>query len=253
MNEVLVYLSFIHNGNWSKIYKSILEKESIDKEKMKDIVENLDCKYITLLDPLYPMCLKTIYKPPFVLYYKGDLTILTSNFKKIAVIGSRLNSEYGKAATETICETLAKEKCVIVSGFAKGIDSIAHEVCLDHNGKTIGVLGNGFNVIYPKENKRLFEKIVEKGLLISEYPPNVTPNKNYFLERNRIIAGISDAISVMEAKKKSGTMNTVSHALENGKQIFCVPDKYNNDSGCNKLIKEGAKLIENGQDILEEL
>lgn len=253
MNEILVYLSIVHKGNWNIIYKSILDKESVDKDKIKEVVNKIDCSYTTILDENYPDCLKSIYKPPFVLFYKGNLSLLTENSKKIAVIGSRLNSDYGKQATETICEGLVKNNCIIVSGFAKGIDSIAHKSCLQNNGKTIAVLGNGFNIIYPKENKELYKQIINKGLLLTEYPPFVAPEKNYFLERNRIISGISEAIVVMEAKTKSGTMNTVSYALEDGKQIFCVPDKYNNDSGCNKLIKEGAKLIENVQDILEEL
>ena len=255
MHEILVYLSIIHKGDWNKIYDTILNKEPINKEDVLKVTNHLNCKYITILDPSYPLCLKSIYKPPFVLFYKGDISLLTDNYLRIAMIGSRLNSEYGKNITECICKDLIKSErnCVIVSGLAKGIDSIAHSCCLNNSGKTIAVLGNGLDIIYPKENKNLYSRIMEKGLIISEYPPGTMPSKDNFPIRNRIIAGISNCISVMEAKEKSGTMNTVSHALEDGKQIFCVPDKCNTFSGCNKLIKEGAKLIENAKDILEEL
>ena len=255
MHEILVYLSIIHKGDWNKIYESILNKVPIDKDEVLKLTRDLECKYITILDASYPLCLKSIYKPPFVLFYKGDISLLSDNNFKIAVIGSRLNSDYGKDITEKICKELIekKENCVIVSGLAKGIDSIAHQCCLNNNGKTIAVLGNGLDIIYPKENKNLYNNIIDKGLLISEYPPGTMPNKENFPIRNRLIAGISNCVAVMEAKTKSGTMNTVSHALEDGKQIFCVPDKCDVFSGCNKLIKEGAKLIENAIDILEEL
>ena len=255
MEKVLVYLSLIYNGNWDRIYNAILNKEPVDKEKMEECLNELKDNYITLLNPNYPLSLKYIYKPPFVLFYKGDIDLLTdNNLNRIAVIGSRNNSEYGKTITQTICQNmLERNTIVIVSGLAKGIDSIAHRECLKSNGKTIAVLGNGLNVTYPKENANLYKDIAEKGLIITEYPSNSLPDSSNFLQRNRIISGISEAVVVTEAKVKSGTMNTVSYALENGKQIFCVPDTVNSNSGCNKLIKEGAKLIENGFDVLDEI
>ena len=173
--------------------------------------------------------------------------------RRIAIIGSRSNSEYGEKAATEICKDLVKEDFIIVSGLAKGIDSIAHKSCLNNGGKTIAVLGNGLNVIYPKENNDLYKEISEKGIIISEYPPNTPPDKENFPNRNRIISALSEGVVVIESKEKSGTMNTVSHALENGKQVFCVPERINYGSGCNKLIKEGAKLIESAKDILEEL
>jgi DNA processing protein len=253
MEEVLVYLSIIHNGEWNKIYQDILEKRPIDKNEIIETVKNHNISYITLLDKRYPTSLKTIFKPPFVIFYKGNIELLNSPKKKIAVIGSREHSEYGKKSTESICKDLSKENIIVVSGLAKGIDSIAHQATIDNNGSTIAVLGNGLNVIYPKENEMLYKEIEEKGLIISEYPLNVMPNSANFPKRNRIIAGISDGVLVIEAKEKSGTMNTVSHALEDGKQIFCVPERNFSNSGCNKLIKEGAKLVENCKDIIDEL
>lgn len=253
MEEILVYLSIIHKGNWNKIYHDILEKKPIDKELVKETIKNLNCKYITLLNPNYPICLKSIFKPPFVLFYEGNIDLLITDKRKIAIIGSRENTAYGKTSTENICQNLVKHDIVIVSGLAKGIDSIAHMNCLENNGNTIAVLGNGLNVVYPKENKELYKAIESNGLVISEYPPSTLPDAANFPERNRIIAGISNGIVVIEAKEKSGTMNTVSHALEDGKPIFCVPERSNLNSGCNKLIKEGAKLVENANDILEDL
>lgn len=255
MDKILVYLSLIHEGDWDKIYNDIQNKVAVDKEKMEQVLKTNTDNYITLLSANYPIQLKHIFKPPFVLFYKGNIDCLTEkSCKKIAIVGSRENSEYGKSVTESICKTIVNNSSnLIVSGLAKGIDSIAHKTCLENGGKTIAVLGNGLNVIYPKENIRLYELIEKEGLLLSEYPSNVMPKKEHFPARNRIISGICDAVVVTEAKVKSGTMNTVAHALEDGKQIFCVPDKINTDSGCNKLIKDGAKLIENGTDILEEL
>lgn len=253
MEEILVYLSIIHNGDWNKIYKDILDKKPINKELIKDVLKDIDSNYITLLDKNYPISLKSIFKPPFVLFYKGNIELLNSNNKKIAVIGSRENTNYGKNMTQKICKDLINENIIIVSGLAKGIDSIAHQCCIENSGKTIAVLGNALNVTYPKGNENLYKRIEENGLIISEYPRNVMPDSFNFPQRNRIIAGLCEGVVVIEAKEKSGTMNTVSHALEDGKLIFCVPEQSNKNSGCNKLIKEGAKLIENAQDILEEL
>ena len=253
MESILVYLSVIHNGEWNEIYQDILDKQPVDKNEVEKEIEKLECNYITLLSPKYPSCLKNIFKPPFVLFYKGNIDLLNDSGKRIAVVGSRENSDYGKESTKLIIEGLTKKEVTIVSGLAKGIDSIAHQSTLSNNGNTIAVIGNGLNITYPKENTQLYKDIEEKGLIISEYPPNVMPNSTNFPKRNRILAGISDGVVVIEAKEKSGTMNTVSHALENGKPIFCIPERNNMHSGCNKLIKEGAKLIESADDILEEL
>lgn len=253
MEDILVYLSVINNGNWNLIYQNILEKRPINKEDVKKEIEKLNVKWITLLSKNYPSFLKSTFKPPFVLFYEGDINLLSEDSKRIAVIGSRFNSQYGLKTTQKICKGLLEKNITIVSGLAKGIDGIAHNSCLDNNGKTIAVIGNGLNVIYPKENQKLYERIKENGLIISEYPPNTMPNPSNFPTRNRIIAAISDGILVIEAKEKSGTMNTVAHALEDGKQIFCVPERCDENSGCNKLIKEGAKLVETATDILEEL
>ena len=253
MQEILVYLSIIHEGDWNKIYQDILDKREISKDSVKEVMKSVTVPYITLLDESYPKSLKSTFKPPFVLFYKGNINLLLDNNKKIAVIGSRIHSDESAQITKEICTDLVSNNITIVSGLAKGIDSIAHKSCLINSGKTIAVLANGLDVIYPKDNESLYKDIEQNGLLLSEYPLGVTPQKNFFLQRNRIIAAISDGVAVMEAGIRSGAMNTVSHAIENGKSIFCVPSNANKQSGCNKLIKEGAILIESAQDILDDL
>ena len=252
MNDILAYFAVKYNGDWDEIYAAINRKEKVDLEEKEILLSKCD-KYITLLDNEYPTRLKGIYKPPFVLFYKGDISLLNTINKTIGVVGNRKNSDYGKESTEKIVKDLVESDCVIVSGLAKGIDVIAHKTCLDNGGKTIAVLGNGVDVSYPLENKDIQEIIANKGLIISEYPDYLESKKEYFPKRNRIVAGLSDAILVTEAKNKSGSMITVARALEMGKDIFCVPHLIGQDSGCNSLIKEGANLIECAKDILIQL
>lgn len=252
MDKILAYFSIKYEGDWDSIYKAINQKERIEQTEVDRVVDSHDEKYITLLNENYPSRLKSIYKPPFVLFYKGDINLINSD-KAIAIIGSRDNSEYGKNVTDEFTKGLVNEGYCIVSGLAKGIDAISHTSCLANGGKTIAVLGNGLNTSYPKENEDLQKEIELKGLVVSEYPNSVGPNKENFPSRNRIVAGLSDGVLVTEAKKKSGTMITIARALEMGKEVFCIPHRIDENSGCNSLIKEGAKLVENYQDILNEL
>lgn len=251
MEKILVYFAIKYEGDWDRIYKAINMKEKVDSDEMESMLENHNEKYITLISDNYPSKLKNIYKPPFVLFYRGDESLFEE--MSIAVIGSRENSEYGEKVTKDLTAQLVDKKCSIISGLAQGIDAIAHKTALEKNGKTIAVLGNGLDVIYPSCNKELQKEIELKGLVISEYPNKVQPNKENFPIRNRIVAGLSSGVLVTEAKKKSGTMITVARALEMGKEVFCVPNNLYDESGCNTLIKEGAKLVENANDILNEL
>lgn len=253
MDKILAYFAIKYEGDWDKIYAAINKKEKVDSNEMEEVLKKNTSEYITLISNDYPFRLKHIYKPPFVLFYKGNKELLNTSRKTIGVVGSRVSSEYGSFATRKIVCDLVKNNAVIVSGLAKGIDSVAHKSCLDSNGDTIAVIANGIDEFYPVENKQLQNDIFIKGIVISEYPSFMSSNKENFPKRNRIIAGLSDAILVGEAKYKSGSMITVSRALEMGKEIFCIPDIICNESGCNKLIKEGAKLVENGLDILNEL
>ena len=253
MNKILVYFAIKYNGDWDQIYAAINRKEKVDVSEMEKIVDRCECNYITILDSNYPIRLKSIYKPPFVLFYKGDITLLDNAYKTIAVVGSRNCSLYGKKASEQIVKELTDEKFLIISGLAKGIDSIAHLTCLENEGKTIAILGNGIGIYYPDENKVLQETIANKGLILSEYPYSVSANKENFPKRNRIIAGLADGVLVTDCKNKSGSMITVSRALEMGKDIFCIPHPIGVNSGCNTLIKEGAKLVESVKDIAFDL
>ena len=198
-------------------------------------------KTLNLGDSNYPEKLLHIYSKPNKLYVLGDETIL--NDKSIAVIGCRECSKEGAKIAYELSYGLAKKGLIIVSGLAKGIDTFSHKGAIDAKGKTIAVLGSGLDVIYPKENKELYKKIINTGgAVISEYPVETPPHKYHFPARNRIISGLSDGVLVVEAKKRSGTMITVEHALDQGKDIYAVPGNiYNENSyGTNELIKQGA-------------
>lgn len=253
MDNILLYFAIKYEGDWDKIYQAINKKEKIDPKQLEEVIAKNKDNFITLISNDYPLKLKNIYKPPFVLFYKGDKNLLYDKGVNIGVVGSRKHTEYGKKVTEKLVKDLVDRKVTIISGLAKGIDSISHNIALDNNGKTIAVLGNGLDVYYPNENKKLQDRIADNGLLISEYPCFKDASKENFPKRNRIIAALSDGILVTEANNRSGSMITVSRALEMGKEIFCVPNEIDKGSGCNTLIKEGAKLVETVNDILLEL
>lgn len=210
-------------------------------------------KFITLtpLEKNYPYRLQFIPNPPPKLWIKGNNLDLF-NQPILAVIGSRKPSKYGQKAIKKIVGQLVKRGFVIISGMARGIDSIAHRLTLKNNGQTVAVLGSGLNVIYPPENKNLFNQI---QLVISEFPPSTKPKGNNFLSRNRIISGLSDGVVVIEAARRSGTLNTARHAAEQGKEVFAVPGPITSPTseGTAWLIKQGAKLVYDVEDILEEL
>lgn len=247
MRKILLYFALKYEGDYNKVYLAIKSKEHVSLNSLKQIEEKINCNYLTILDDNYPECLKGIANPPIVLFYYGDISLLKNN--NIAVIGTRKYSTYGKNMTIKIVSEL-KEYCVnTISGLAIGIDSFVHQESLNNNIKTIAVLGCGIDYCYPKQNEELYEQIKQKGLVISEYPGNQVPRPANFLIRNRIIAALSQSIVVIEASYKSGTMNTVAYGLEYGKDIFAIPYLANKKSGCNYLIKQGAKLIEEAKDI----
>lgn len=251
MNEILLYFAVKYEGDFEKIYTAIMNKEKCDYNEVQEIVSKIKCKYTTVIASDYPSKLKNLNRPPFVIFYEGDLNLL--NKKIVAVIGSRKNSEYGKKICEKLVKELVDNDYVIISGLARGIDAISHQVALNNKGNTIAVLGNGIDYYYPKSNEELQKSIINKGLIISEYPLMTKPIKENFPNRNRIIAALCDGVLVIESKKRSGTMITVNEALNLGKDIMCVPTRANENSGCNYLIKNGAHLVENGFDVIEIL
>ncbi|MFA5421849.1 MAG: DNA-processing protein DprA [Bacilli bacterium] len=250
--DILIYLSLKYKGCWDDIYGAIKRKEPIDDVSFNDLMATLKAETITIIDKNYPDHLKQCHKPPFVLYYYGDITLLEHPQETIAYIGSRKASEYGKKMTRIIVSDLAK-KMIIVSGMAKGIDTVAHETAISAKGRTIAVLGSGIDYCYPRENLELYSAIKSHHLLISEYPNRVDPDHSQFPLRNRIIAMLAKSIVVGEADVKSGTLITVSYALSAGRDVCCVPYPADIASACNNLIKQGAKLVENAGDVYEEM
>lgn len=206
---------------------------------------------LTIFDNHFPKELKLIPDPPILLYWKGNLELLNS--KKLAVIGSRKPSKFAKLKIETLLKPIIENNITIVSGLAYGIDAMSHRFALGQGGHTIAILGFGYHHIYPLENLSLYEEVKQKGLIISEYHPDTPPKKWHFPERNRLISGLSNAILIIEAKEKSGTMITVDQALEQGKDVYAVPDSIflNEAKGCLKLIREGALPITSGEELLE--
>ena len=202
---------------------------------------------------LFPDKLKQLEKCPNQIFFQGNKQIL-SEFS-LGVIGSRNCSVLGKTIAQNISEELAEKDITIISGLARGVDTIAHKACVENNSKTIAVLGGGHNRIYPSENRKLAEDIIQKGgVIISEYPPEYPPLKNNFRERNRIIAALSDGIILIEAKKNSGSLITVKHAEKLNKKIFVVPGRICDEEyeGSNLILKNGAFCVRNASDVIEK-
>ncbi len=210
--------------------------------------------FITINDDIYPECLKEISDPPEKLYYKGNLELLKSE-RMIAVVGTRNPSSYGKLCCEYMIKKMSKADITIVSGFAKGIDSIAHKTSLITGTKTIAVIASGLDIVYPASNLSLYKEIEEKGLILSEYEAGTKPFKGNFPRRNRIIAGLSKGIIVVESKDRGGSLITADLALEYNRDVYAVPgDIFSEYSkGCNNLIRDAkAKSLSNIKELLED-
>ena len=210
--------------------------------------------YFTIEDDIYPQCLKEISNPPLKLYYKGNLDLLKDE-RLIAVVGTRNPSSYGKLCCEYMVKKMSRANITIVSGFAKGIDSIAHKTSLLTDGKTIAVIASGLDIVYPASNLSLYREIEEKGLILSEYEAGVKPFKSNFPQRNRIIAGLSRGTIVVESKDRGGSLITADLALEFNRDVYAVPgDVFSEYSkGCNNLIRDArAKSLSNINELLED-
>jgi DNA processing protein len=225
-------------------------RDSVKKDF--DLVMKKGYKIVTLSDTDYPPLLLQIPDPPPFLYVFGRLN---GSFKNIAVVGSRNATDYGISTTRRLCKDLALLKMTIVSGMAIGIDSAAHQGALMGNGNTIAVLGSGLEFVYPAENRKLFHVIAENGAVISEFPLLTEPEPHNFPIRNRIISGISLGTVVVEATKRSGSLITARLSAEQNREVFAIPGSIHSfkSTGTHALIKQGAKLVEHAQDIMEEL
>lgn len=232
----------------------LVARPKLDLDDAVDKAQRACDTILTWDDPAYPRRLQEIAQPPPILYVKGKL--LSEDDWALAVVGTRRASAYGKEITHTLVTDLARSKLTVVSGLARGIDAAAHVSALDAGGRTIAVLGNGIDTIYPPEHTRLAQMIVERGALISEYPVGTKPEATNFPARNRIISGLSLGVLIVEGDEVSGAMITCDFALEQDREVFAVPGNIlrRESRGPNKLIRESrAKLVTGVQDILEEL
>lgn len=229
--------------------RELFSRSLAEKELMTAELKNV--KIITIEDEYYPYNLKQIEDCPPLLYALGNIELLKNN-NALAIVGSRSSSFSANKLAQKISSDLSKEGIVIVSGMARGIDSSAHIGALQEGGNTIAVLGTGIDIVYPKENNELYEKLSKNALILSEYPFNTRPQASNFPRRNRIVSGLSKGVLVVEASVKSGSLITAHQALEQGRDIYAIPGSPfdNKTSGCNKLLKDGAILVESSEDIL---
>jgi len=285
--EILIYLQTIKGVGWRSLERlvtafdslqSILEFQPIELSMFSGIdlsvaetiyrhlsntpitffLEQLNqwkekgIRILTIKDDEYPRFLKEIAQSPWVLYTKGNIELLKK--PAISIVGTRNPTAYGITVTEKLSKDLSHHGWTIVSGMARGIDRIAHETALSNQGKTIAVLGSGIDVIYPKENQRLYNRLTQEGLVLSEYPPGTNPIPGYFPQRNRVISGLSQGTLVVEASLKSGSLITAQHALDQSREVFAIPGQISSKQslGTNLLIQQGAKLVQKVADINDE-
>lgn len=223
-----------------------------DAKRHLENIYNNNIQIITINDENYSNLLKNIYDAPIVLYAKGTIK---KDEVSIGIVGSRKATSYGANVAYDMAYKLSQHGITITSGLARGIDTYAHKGALKNNARTIAVLGCGLDIVYPYENKALYDEIIETGMIITEYLPKTRPAPYHFPARNRIISGISRGILVVEAGIKSGSLITADFALEQGRDVFAIPGNigYKNSEGTNALIKDGARIVTNENDILEEI
>lgn len=233
--------------------KGLLDKSMRNAEKVLLRMKELGGYILTIDDEEYPKLLRNIYAPPCVLYAVGQHMDWDS-LLTISIVGTRKYTSYGRRCAKTIAHDLAEDGATVVSGMARGIDSISNEAALNGGGMTVAVLGSGVDVIYPAELRELYERIKENGVVISEFPPGSKPDGFHFPQRNRVIAGLSYGTLVVEAPERSGSLITSARAMESGRDVFAVPgDIFDfNYAGTNGLLKAGAKAVTCANDILEE-
>ncbi len=232
----------------------ICSGQSLEKAKKElERAEKAGISIITLNDPSYPAILRNIHDPPFLLYVKGDPKTLAC--AGIGIVGARAATEYGKRVSKNMAARLAGKGLTVISGLALGIDTAAHKGALAAGGKTIGVLGCGIDVVYPRQNVRLFREISESGAIVTEYPMGTKPEGYHFPARNRIISGLSLGVTVVEAARKSGSLITAQLALDQGRDVFAIPGRVDSSKseGVHRLLQDGAKLVQSVDDIIEEL
>lgn len=266
LNRLIAHFGNLENAlaasrsDWLQVPK-ITQKQAdqffaVDESQIQqalDWAQQSDQTIITQQDIAFPELLREISDPPILLYVRGDLSLLTS--PQLAVVGSRHASRQGLQIAEDFGEELSRVGLCITSGLAHGIDAAAHRGGLKGQGQTLAIVGTGLDRIYPAANQNLARQIAEQGAIVSEYPLGTRPLAQNFPKRNRLISGMATGCLVVEAALKSGSLITARQAMEQGREVFAVPGSINNSlaKGCHQLIKQGAKLVESSQDILEEL
>ena len=238
----------------SKLIESLQRTRSSDLlERTWKRIQEQGISVLTWDDHGYPRRLKEVDQPPPVLYLRG--AILEEDQWAVAMVGTRRVTKYGRQTTQELAGALARNGITVVSGLARGVDGIAHQACLDNGGRTLAVLGCGVDRIYPPEHRRLAERILANGALISDYPPGTPPEAANFPPRNRIISGLSQAVVVVEAGRKSGALITAAFAAEQGREVFAVPGNIYapQSKGTNLLIQEGAQILLNIDSVMESL
>ena len=273
--DLAIHYAGIEYGEYQQIlpyiescdrYQLDAVRTAIGEKKTKKLVESFghvhilleklereNIKYFSCSDSDFPQFLLEMPNPCYLLYYRGNIALLKEF--SIGMIGSRRPTMYGRYVASKFSSELSKKGVVIVSGFAQGIDSVCHKGATESKGKTIAVLGTAINNIYPRSNEKYAKEIIESGnLIVSEFPPDSHTLPYHFVQRNRLISGLSEGLLVVEAGEKSGTLTTVDFALEQGKTVFAVPGNINSDNsiGTNRLIRMGAKLVMELDDIFEE-
>src|ERR1700730_4733035 len=237
------------------VAQAVFKKEAFKRaEKELTAARNIDrCRLVNWTEPAYPQTLLQIYDPPVLLYVRGDAEVL--NLPCLSIVGTRKPTLYGTQMAQNLGRDLAARRLVIVSGMARGIDAIGHQGAMAANGRAIGVLGTGIDVCYPKENKKLYEKVLERGAILSEFPLGTHPAPENFPIRNRIVAGMPLGVIVIEGAEFSGSLITARLAVEFGREVFGVPGNVTQavSYAPNMLIKLGAKLVVHAEDVIEEL
>ncbi|MDD4168691.1 MAG: DNA-processing protein DprA [Desulfotomaculaceae bacterium] len=231
----------------------VQRKANLDLEDLVAKLEASGISFYCYSEPGYPEKLLSIFDPPPVIFVRGQFK--AGDSLAVAMVGSRKPSPYGQIVAERLAKDLAAVDVTIISGMARGIDTVVHKGALAANGRTVAVMGSGLDVVYPRENKRLMEQIIANGLVISEFPPGSPPEAWHFPARNRIISGLALATVVVEAGERSGALITADFALEQGRDVMAVPGNIVNplSRGPHRLIKQGARLVEGAGDILDEL
>ena len=229
------------------------QRKRYEPQRVWDYVLGLGISYTYCLTSDFPQKLKNIPNPPFGIFYKGKLP--DEKIPAVAMIGARKCSEYGKCMAENFATKLASHGINVISGMALGIDGISQRAALNAGGRSYGVLGCGVDVVYPRSNESLYRQLLEKGGVISEYPPGMEPRPILFPPRNRIISALADAVLVVEARKKSGTLITVDMALEQGREVYAIPGRCTDglSMGCNELLRQGAAIATDPEDIIHDM